>query len=114
MRAAFKASSFKNSSSHLPRVSDIQAKGLRKDQKENTQELGLFPKKRKGKANQVLIHQSQRDLHVPPDSPPPLIPAGSQIPTLKEFSLAKFKIMSLLSLVVLVASNTWEERPQSR
>lgn len=35
-------------------------------------------------------------------------------PTLKEFSLAKFKIMSLLSLVVLVASNTWEERPQGK
>ena len=34
--------------------------------------------------------------------------------TLKEFSSAKFKIKSLLSRVVLVASNTWEESPRGR
>lgn len=31
-------------------------------------------------------------------------------PTLKAFSLAKFKIRSRLSRVVLVASNTWQKR----
>ena len=41
MKVAFKASSFKNSSYHIPRASYIQAKELRKDLKENTQGLAV-------------------------------------------------------------------------
>lgn len=41
MKVAFKASSFKNSSYHVPTASYIQAKELRKDLKENTQGLAV-------------------------------------------------------------------------
>lgn len=73
MDVAFKASSFRSSSYHIPQASDIQAKGLRKDLKENTQGVGVFPKRSKADS-QSSPHPPESDPHVPPDSPPPLIP----------------------------------------
>lgn len=75
MKVAFKSSSFKNSSYHIPRASDIQAMGLRKDlEKKTLKDWGYSPRKEKWIANLALTHWSQRDPHVPPDSSPPLIP----------------------------------------
>lgn len=74
MKVAFKASSFKNNSYHIPRASDIQAMGLRKDlKKKKHSRIGGIPQE-KWIANLALTHWSQRDPHVPPDSSPPLIP----------------------------------------
>lgn len=114
MKVAFMAPSFKNSSYHIPKASDIQAKGLRKDLKENTQGLGVCPERRESDTQSCPHPPGSNRSACPsqlPTSTHPLSSSMESEPTLKEFSSAKFKIMSLRSLVVFVASNTWEESP---
>lgn len=68
-QSAFKASSFKNNSYHIPRASDTRAKGLRKDLQENTQELGACPMRTESDT-QSCPHQSRTGPHAPSNCHP--------------------------------------------
>lgn len=100
-----------------PGPQTYRLKGLRKYLQENTQGLWACPKRiesfTQSWPRSPEPNRSACSFQLP-TSTRPLSFDVEPDPTLKEFSSAKFKIMSLLSLVVLVASNTWEERPQGK
>lgn len=105
----------KSSFHHIPWASNIKAEGLRKDLKETTQGLRVCPKRRASDI-QSCPHPNQihSNLILTPTSTHSFSSSMELQPTLKEFCVAKSKIMSLLSRVVLVASNTWTKSTQDK